>query len=1036
MWRVLLALAWCLLAPGLALAQPATPQQPGPPQAPFLRVEVGAHVAPVLRALPLSDGQRLLTVSRDKTARVWSADGALLRTFRPPIASGDEGVLLAASVAPDGETAWVGGSTGAAWGQQALVYVFNIATGRMRRLPTGVGATITALTHSPDGQRIAIGFTRDAGIAVVDLRQRSLDRYPDLGIRGGVLGLAFAPNGHLAVASGDGMVRLFSPALREVASHRLPQGGLPGEVAFSADGRLLAVGLANMPEVRLLDAVNLQPRGTPPVGQALGRERQHLRSVAWTGPAGRQVLFAAGHVLDPAGRPVALRWANTAQPAQAVLLPGSDAILHLAAMPRSDALAYATGDAAWGLMQADGRQMLRVAPARLDFRGLGTANLRVLPDRTEFGVLTERAGLRVSSDGLVLDLPTEPGSTTRLRVSLLDRQVGIATTEPPPASPIQSLPLRDWVNGLTPRLGDRPLLLEADERARSAALLPGDAGLLLGTDHGLRWFLPDGTPRAMVVTPAAVWGVAVTGDGRQAVAALGDGTLRWYDLNPRGPLEPRVALFVHSDRRRWLLWTPEGFFDHADEGGQDLAGFHLNRTEGEAADWVDFSQLHRIFHAGDLVRARLSFGDETTLAARVAAIGDVRRLLDRVAPPEVALVALCYSAAGGEECQRPRGIATTRGLGRPQPQAAATPVAAQPAPAVRLPPGVTEVVLRADLQDRGGGVGQVDLLLNGRNVGRTAAARGLGRPSATQQAQTVPGHNYERRVRLEPGVNTLRLRAFDAGNAAFGQSDIVEVQVTEIAPPSRPVLHVLAIGVDDYSATAAQGIRSLANAVNDARTVAAEFRTRFASDYDRVQATVLSDREASRESIASAFERLRSEVREQDTLVVFLAGHGLNQADRYLFIPHLPEGTSLDDARRFALDDQTLVALWSAVPARNSILLLDTCHAGAFNMDFAATLQNETGRFVLAAASAQQEAADQAAGRRNSPFSVAVQEALRGDPRRPSGAAGIVDQLAVGFHVRNRVPVLAREVGLEQRVSFRMSSGEVPLPFALTRIGP
>jgi hypothetical protein len=42
-------------------------------------------------------------------------------------------------------------------------------------------------------------------------------------------------------------------------------------------------------------------------------------------------------------------------------------------------------------------------------------------------------------------------------------------------------------------------------------------------------------------------------DGRLAVAAFGDGMIRWFRYSDGQEL---LALFVHRDGKRWILWTP------------------------------------------------------------------------------------------------------------------------------------------------------------------------------------------------------------------------------------------------------------------------------------------------------------------------------------------------------------------------------------------------------------------------------------------------------------------------------------------------
>jgi hypothetical protein len=78
----------------------------------------------------------------------------VIRTLRPPIVAGPEGMLRAA------------GSTGAAWGREALIYILPLDRDRMQRLPTGVPAEVTALAFAPGGDRLAIGYDGQAGIAI------------------------------------------------------------------------------------------------------------------------------------------------------------------------------------------------------------------------------------------------------------------------------------------------------------------------------------------------------------------------------------------------------------------------------------------------------------------------------------------------------------------------------------------------------------------------------------------------------------------------------------------------------------------------------------------------------------------------------------------------------------------------------------------------------------------------------------------------------------------------------------------------------
>src|SRR4051794_10912736 len=77
---------------------------------PFLVLDAGGHTDQVTRVFFTPDGKEVITVSKDKTIRLWdAASGEVLRVLRPPIGEGREGMLYAAALSPDGKMLAVGG---------------------------------------------------------------------------------------------------------------------------------------------------------------------------------------------------------------------------------------------------------------------------------------------------------------------------------------------------------------------------------------------------------------------------------------------------------------------------------------------------------------------------------------------------------------------------------------------------------------------------------------------------------------------------------------------------------------------------------------------------------------------------------------------------------------------------------------------------------------------------------------------------------------------------------------------------------------
>jgi len=274
---------------------------------------------------------------------------------------------------------------------------------------------------------------------------------------------------------------------------------------------------------------------------------------------------------------------------------------------------------------------------------------------------------------------------------------------------------------------------------RSLAIAPDGRHFLLGTDWSLRYYHRSGEQVWQAQVPGVVWGVNVSGDGRLGVAALGDGTIRWYRLTDG---EELLALFPHADGERWVAWTPEGFFDHS-PGGERLLGYQLNRGRERAAEFVAVERLYEDFYRPDLVARKLTESDRGRFLTELVAIGDVRALLAVSSAPEIRILA--------------------------------------PADGARFP--AAEAKLRLKLSDRGGGIGRIRVRLNGVTV---AFATGVGADGILEQP-----------LRLAPGENRLEISAFDADNQLESQAAVLSVHGP--ADPAAPAtVHVLVIGVGDY----------------------------------------------------------------------------------------------------------------------------------------------------------------------------------------------------------------------------------------------
>jgi WD40 repeat protein len=119
---------------------------------PSLVLDPEMHNADIRAAGTDAARRFIITGSIDKSVRVWSIDGRLLRTIRLPSGPGTEGSVFAVAVSPNGDTI-------AAAGQSPNIFLFERATGRaVSRIELPNDASVGKLAFSHDGRRIAAGL--------------------------------------------------------------------------------------------------------------------------------------------------------------------------------------------------------------------------------------------------------------------------------------------------------------------------------------------------------------------------------------------------------------------------------------------------------------------------------------------------------------------------------------------------------------------------------------------------------------------------------------------------------------------------------------------------------------------------------------------------------------------------------------------------------------------------------------------------------------------------------------------------------------
>jgi len=827
------------LASGAVLAIAlACPEMAADP--PKLRIETGMHVFTIWRIAADRD-ERFLVTGGDKTVRVWElATGRLLRTLRPPVAEGREGRIYAIAISPDGRIIAAGGWTGEQ-GDRAI-YLFDRESGLILRRITGLPASLCRLAWSPNGKLLAAGLSSQ-GIWVYRVADYSLWG-TDRDYRSGSYGAAFSPDSQrLVTTCYDGSVRLYdtSEGVRLVRSRKAALA--PHAVAFSPDGKQIAVGHMDRPAVDVLAAEDLalQSSLTAPPGNSVS-----LDAVAWS-PDGRY-LYAAGRYADLAGQRLLVRWEQRTKAPRAEFPAARGAITDLVAL-RNGGAAFATTDPGFGVLDQEGRRILWQGPSIVDLWGEGS--------------------LRVSADGLRVGFAYEHGGAAPASFSVEDRVLRLGDSGPNLAPPSTTgLDVAHWRMSKVPTLHGVRLKLDRDDISHSLAVAPDQQSFALGAVWNLYLFDRNGKAIWKVPLPAAATSVNIPQNGRFVVAAFADGTIRWLRMEDGKEL---LAFFPSVDQKRWVLWTPSGHYD-ASPGGEDLIGWQIDNGPDAAPDFYPASRFRSFRYRPDVVARVLSTHDEAG-ALRSADASISRTEISQAAASALPPVVRIVSPSNGADFAS------------------------------------TEIALRYAVRSASGDpVSALRVLLDGRPLQTARGVVPYRAPEGTITV-TVPARDCELAVIAENrnGVSepaSIRLRW-------HGRAEEFVI---------RPKLYVLAVGVSAYPEP-----YTLHTAARDASDFAEMMKRQNGRLYRDVEVRLLTDDKASRDNILDGLEWLQRSTTQHDVAMVFLSGHGDNDAfGTYYF---MPVNFDPDRLKRTAIEFSQIRETVQNL-AGKVVCFVDTCHAG------------------------------------------------------------------------------------------------------------
>ncbi len=961
---------------GAAFAAEAQAQG-APDQRPILRIEPGMHTAQLKRIGVDANCTLMLTGSDDKTARLWalpaSGRGApeLLRTFRPPIGEGNGGKVYSTALSSDGKWVAVAGwDAHYSVDKTNSIYIFEAATGRLITRVGQIGNVINHLAFSPDGSRLAASLWGGLGVKIWQT-----DGWTLLGEDGNYggkdsYGAVFDKDNKLYTVAYDGQLRRYGADGRFEAKGATPGGTMPYGVAVHPNGSKIAIGYGDTTAVEVFDARTLKKlyaADTANIGQG------SFYAVAWS--ADGQTLHGGKGRWQPFS---VFTWANEGRGRRTESVMSHNTVTQL--MTCGSGLAVASADPAFGLITTSGVKRMWQEGVTADVRNTN----RDTPAISANGKVVKFGLVEDGVNPVVVDLPA---------FRLTEAWDVDEDLFPPNAT---ALNLVNWKNDYAPKLNGKPIPLQNLEASRSVAVAPDGAHFVLGADWSLRLFSAAGVELWQKQVPGAAWGVNITHDGKLIVVSYGDGTIRWHRLSDGKEL---LALFVHAKDKRYVAWTPKGYYA-ASPGGEDLIGWHVNRDWDHAPDFFPAARFRDRFNRPDIVKRVLDDLDESKAIAEAnrAAGSKPAEEIARKLPPVITIL------SPGE--------------------------------------GFSEdsVTLRYSLRSPSGTpVSGVVALVDGRPL-PGGQFRGPSNVSANADAETtitltgLPQRDIALSLvassgGIESSPSTVRLKYEGAPQRP--------ASATAAQQASTVSLYALVVGVGKFKEAK---IDTLAWAGKDARDFAAALQGQQGRLYRKVEVKLLADEDADSGSILDGLTWLQRQVGQGDVGVVFLAGHGVTApSGDYYYVPY--------NARVENIAGVMLPTRGSSVPdteishtlkqlAGNAMFFFDTCHSGkATGVSFRGQLDynkliNEiagSANAVVLASSTGSELSMESAEWQHGAFTKALLEGLSGAADvMPKDGVVTIDEL--NLYVKERVKELTG--GLQHPVDLKPKEAR-NIPFAM-----
>jgi WD40 repeat protein len=489
-------------------------------------------------------GQYTATASQDNTIRIYrQSNGEPLKTLFLPFnnynnKSINKSRIHSLSFYPDGKTLVCAGNLGNIAQNSYTVYFFDVLNGTITDSISGLKDVPYKIIISEKSHHIAITFSNGR----IDVYNKKTlifsDHSNSIASRP-----VFDTVGNLYTLSLSGHLMVFKyPDYRQTIKQKLETGEISHIFTVNRNGSQLAAGST---EVNLpIKSYLLSSQFTSGTPMNIPDKDESMVSSAAFSHCGKYLnvgvnIFDVAGALKGGGSPYIYQW-DMSKPQ----LPPKKFALPIGIMPweliplANGNILYSDAAHGWGMVDASGNEVFWKQPSVFSFDGQDN-HLAISYDGSIVGFTRQRDG----NDPIYFSI----------RMGLIEDAMMLKT---PKKTPIN---IERLENGL------KDFAMQPGESVVTFCISWDNNYITVATNYRIICIDADGNITWISHMPADVKAVNISGNGHFVVAALSDGTLRWYQMKTGNEI---MALFISvKDSSHWVMWSPTHQWKTSSQGG-------------------------------------------------------------------------------------------------------------------------------------------------------------------------------------------------------------------------------------------------------------------------------------------------------------------------------------------------------------------------------------------------------------------------------------------------------------------------------------